>query len=293
MTNTAARFCARILVFAVLLFSALPASAQYRPRPISEPPTGERYHIEASAGFWFPTAEMSVSSGGTGALSGLLGSVIDLKNDLGLSDTSFPEFHVQLRPARSHKFRFQYIPIKYTQGPVTLHVDISFNGQRYSLGLPTNSTLDWKAYRFGYEFDFLTKDWGFVGVVLDLKYTDATATLTQPALDEFVRARAPIPAVGGIGRFYIVPNISVTGEVTGFKLPDNLIEHDTGYYVDIDAYATLNLSNYIGVQGGYRSFDVGFSIKGTTPSSCPLTVSNNTSGCFTLRGPYVGAVVRY
>ena len=40
---------------------------------------------------------------------------IDFKNDLGLTDTRFRELHVVLRPARKHKFRFQYIPIKYEQ----------------------------------------------------------------------------------------------------------------------------------------------------------------------------------
>src|SRR5262249_23693513 len=142
---------------------------------------------------------------GNGALSGLIGSAINFKNDLGLTDTSFPEFHLQLRPSRRHKFRFQYIPIKYVQGPVNLRLDISFNGQRYALGLPTNSTLDWKAYPFGYEFDFISKDRGFAGFIVEAKYTDVTATLTQPARIEFVHAEAPIPAIGGIGRFYVVP----------------------------------------------------------------------------------------
>ena len=45
-----------LFVALAFVFAAAPAQAQFRPRPISEPPTGEKYHIEAAAGLWFPTA---------------------------------------------------------------------------------------------------------------------------------------------------------------------------------------------------------------------------------------------
>ena len=38
--------------------------------------------------------------------------------------------------------------------------------------LPVATDLKWKAYRFGYEWDFVYRDRGFVGVVLEAKYTD-------------------------------------------------------------------------------------------------------------------------
>src|SRR5438309_10896373 len=39
----------RCLVGALSLFLATPADAQFKPRAISEPATGEKYHIEAEA----------------------------------------------------------------------------------------------------------------------------------------------------------------------------------------------------------------------------------------------------
>src|SRR5712691_10594947 len=80
---------------------ASPARAQFQPRPLNDPATGEQYHIEAAAGFWFPSAEMSISS----QALGILGSTIDFKRDLGLTDQRFPELHLELRPATRHKFR--------------------------------------------------------------------------------------------------------------------------------------------------------------------------------------------
>jgi hypothetical protein len=178
-----------------------------------------------------------------------------------------------------HKFRFQYIPISYSQTAVVKQ-DIIFNGIRYTVGLPASSTLDWKAYRFAYEFDFLTKDRWFGGFIIEAKYTDVAATLTAPARSEFDRAHAPIPAIGGIARYYVVPNISITGEVTGFRLPANLVKNATGHYVDLDVYGTLNFTNNIGVRGGYRSLDLGYGFK-------------TDNGSFTLKGIYIGVVARY
>ena len=261
----------------VLLLTADIAHAQFRPRPIEDPATGKRYHVEASAGFWFPAADMTISS----QRFGLAGTTIDFKRDLGLIDQRFSELHLVLRPGKHHKFRLQYIPILYDQTAV-IPREIIFNGQRYVVGLPVNSTLDWKAYRVGYEYDFISRDRGYGGFVLDIKYTDVTATLAAPtAPREFTRERVPIPALGGIFRVYPVPNVSITGEVTGFTLPDNLIKGLTmAHYVDIDFYGTLNFTNYIGAQAGYRSFDVGY------------LVSDDT-GSFKLKGWYFGVVARY
>ena len=268
-----------ILAF-VVLFALLPtaARAQFQPRPLADPATGERYHVEAAAGFWFPGADMSIASQSLG----IPGSTIDFKNDLGLTDQHFPEVHLELRPATRHKLRLQYIPIKYDQTGL-LQRTIVFNGQSYTVGRSIASTLDWKAYRFGYEYDFISRDRGFGGFVLDFKYTDVTATLTtlsSPIVSEFTQAKAPIPTLGGIFRVYVVPNISITGEVTGFKLPDTLIKDTSGHYLDVNVYGTLNFTNYIGVQVGYRAFDVGYLIKTDT-------------GSFTLQGVFFGVVARY
>jgi hypothetical protein len=261
-----------------LLLAAAPASAQFQPRPISDPATGEQYHIEGAAGFWFPSADMQISST---ALS-LVGTVIDFKKDLGLQDQKFPELHLVLRPAKKHKLRLQYIPLSYSQ-TATLTADIVFNGQRYKVGLPVNSTLEWKAWRFGYEYDVVARDRGFAGFLLDFKYTNVSATLASPLRSDFAQAKAPIPTIGGIFRVYPVANISITGEVTGFTigwLPTSLTKNNTGHFVDVDFYGTLNFTNNVGVQAGYRSFDVAYALKTDT-------------GTFMVKGPYFGIVARY
>ena len=275
MNTTATRLSRWAAVAAALFCFASPAAAQYKPRTLNDPATGEKYHIEAAADFWFPTADMIVSS----EQLGIAGTQINFKNTLGLTDQRFPVLHLQLRPARSHKFFLHYTPVNYTQ-TATLTQDVVFNGIRYRLGLPVNSSLDWKTYEIGYEYDFVVKNWGFVGFILEAKYTDVNVSLSSPLASEFAHARGPIPALGGVARYYLVPNISITGEFSGFKIPDSIDSRYNAHYVDIDVYGTLNLTNNIGVKGGYRSRDVGYLIK-------------SDSGQFTMKGIYVGAVLRY
>jgi hypothetical protein len=273
--SSAIRLYAGLWIAIAIVFFAAPAHAQFQPRPLNEPATGENYHIEAAAGLWFPAANIVVSS----ERFGIEGTSIDFKTDLGLQNKTLPELRLVLSPSRRHKFRFEFIPIRYEQSS-TLRKDIIFNGIRYRIGLPVNSTLDWKALRIGYEFDFIAVNRGFAGFVVEAKYTDVDVELLSALATEFAHAQAPIPAIGGIGRFYVVPNISITGEVTGFKLPENLIEDTRAHYVDFDLYGTVNFTNNLGAQIGYRSLDVGY-------------LADSDTGDFTLRGIFFGIVARY
>lgn len=275
MNKSALGLCSRAALAAALVSVAAPASAQYKPRTISAPATGEQYHIEVGADSWRPTADITVSSESLG----IQGSRINFKRGLGLTDQRFRALQIQLRPARSHKFRLQYIPVTYTQS-ATLTQDLIFNGIRFRTGLPVKSTLDWKTYQVGYEYDFVVKNSGFAGLVLEAKYTDVQVSLVNPIANEFTRARGPIPAIGGIARYYVVANIAVTGEVTAFKIPASIDRRYNAHYVDIDVYGTLNVTNNIGVKGGYRSRDVGYLIK-------------SDSGSFEMKGIYLGGVLRY
>jgi hypothetical protein len=264
-----------LVAFGALLAS--PAQAQYRPRPVADPATGETYHIEFSAGYWNPSADITVAS----EQLGIVGTNIDFKKDLGLTDQRFPALNLVLRPSKKLKFRFEYLPMRYDSSAILRRV-IVFNGIAYVVGLPVDSTLDWKTYRVGLEYDFVSRDRGFAGLLLDVKFMDITVNLRSPIANEFARARAPIPGLGGIARVYVMPNISITGAVSGFTLPDSLLKRfdANGHYVDFDIYGTVNVTNNIGAQFGYRSLDESFGVK-------------TDSGSLKFGGLYVGAVVRY
>lgn len=255
---------------------AAPARAQYSVKRGSDPATGERYHVELAGAIWNPTPDIIISSESLG----IVGTDIDFVNDLGIAKKRFRQVKVVLHPARKHKFRFEYTPIVYDAPDGHLTVPIVFNGIKFPVTLPVTTNLTWKAYRFGYEYDFISRDRGFVGLLLEAKYTDVQATISNFIASEFARARAPIPALGGIARVYVVPNISITGEFSGIKLPERINDNYRAKYYDFDLYGTVNFTNNVGAQAGYRSFDVLYKV-------------DKDQGNMTLKGLYVGGVVRF
>lgn len=262
---------------AVVLFCAAPAAAQYGAQQRSDTAVGERYNVEAAASFWNPEPTLIVSSESLG----IIGDNVNLVRDLGIERKRINELRFVLRPATKHKFRINYLPLKY-EADALVQREFVFNGQRYRIGLPVNTTADLTTYRFGYEYDFLYRSRGYLGVLIDLKYTNVDVVLDSPIGQEFTSQVAPIPTIGLAGRGYLLPNLSVTGELSFFKVPEKLGEqfNGGGRYLDYDFYATFNANRYVGAQVGFRSVDVEY-------------FKDLDSGNLTFRGLYVGGVVRY
>jgi hypothetical protein len=260
---------------ALLLLAASPAAAQYTTFNQPDPATGEKYHVELAFGLWNPTPEIIFSS----EQFGIPGSNISLQEDLDAAKKTFRDFRLVLRPARKHKFRAEYVPIKYEVDTV-LRRSIIFNGNLYQVGLPVQGALKWDAWRFGYEYDFIYRDRGYLGIIAEAKYTHVSADLATPLISEFAEARAPIPALGLVGRGYLLPNLAVTGEFTAFRLPESDSRDYSGRYYDFDVYATLNFTNNFGVTGGYRRLTLGYQV-------------DNDFGDFRMKGLYVMGVARF
>ena len=268
---------AQILVWSALVcLAATPARAQYGAGKMADPATGETYHVEVSGDFWNPNPDLVITS----EALGIVGSQIDFVRDLGIVQSKFRQLKIVLRPGRKHKFRVDYLPMSYS-ATSTVHREFIFNGIKYAINLPVSTELSWKTWHLGYEYDFVYTDRGFVGVVLQAKATDIQASIQASALGrEFARAQAPLPAIGGIGRIYVVPNISITGELDFFKIPDNIDERYQAHYWDFDLYGTVNFNDYVGAQIGYRRIDLGY-------------VFEDDHGNFKAKGLYFSGVVRY
>jgi hypothetical protein len=255
--------------------AATPAAAQYGVAGSSDRATGENYHVEVSGNLWSPSPTIFITSESLG----IIGSRIDFVEDLGIEKKTFRQLKVVLRPATKHKFRFEYTPMRYDVTS-TLRRQIVFNGQNFDIALPVQTELTWKAYRFAYEWDFIYRDRGFLGLILEAKHTDLEATLTNIIGSEFVHAQAPIPAIGVIGRAYLVPNISITGEFSGIKLPDSVDEDYTGRYYDFDLYGTVNFTDHFGAQAGYRSLTM-------------YVRAESDEGDLKMKGLYFGGTLRF
>jgi len=261
---------------AIITVGAAPCGeAQYAPKSATDRSIGETYWVEFSADFWNPTPDILISSESLG----IPGTDIDFVTDLGLTKTKFRQFDLVLRPAKKHKFRMNMTPIKYEAESV-LQRTVIFNGIAYQLGLPVSTTLQWNAWRFGYEYDFIYRKRGFAGVLLEVKYTEIQINLDSIVAREYAKAAAPVPAIGGIGRVYVANNVGLTFEVSGIGLPSKISENTEARYIEYDFYGTGNFNNHIGVRVGYRVLDVNYKI-------------DLDEGDVVLKGPYFGATVRF
>jgi hypothetical protein len=277
-----------VLVTCLLAATAATAHAQYRPLPkpgttstssSSTAPINEPFHVEVAFNLWNPVPNFVVSSESLG----IPGTNIDVQADLAVAQKTMYEIRLVLRPAKHHKFRFQYLPMTYT-GQTTLSTELIFNGIKFPVSTVVATDFRWKTYRLGYEGDFISRNWGYIGVIIEAKYTDARVELDSPIIGrEFVQARAPIPAIGVAGCVYPVKWVAIAGEFTAFKLPQGiqgLAGGTEASYFDWDINGTVNFTHNFGAQVGYRTLDLRYSVE-------------KDNGQARLKGLYFGGVARF
>lgn len=224
---------------------------------------------------WFnPNPEIQLQSGAITAATGLTN--IDFVQEFGIEQKGFPELRFWV--GRSHKFRFGYIPIKY-EADATIQRTITFRGQTFTVGVPASTVIEENVVKVGYEWDFVSREKGFVGVIGELKYVKVNASISSPALARTAATeqKAPVPTIGVAGRGYPHPMVSIGGEWSGLKVSRDNFEASLG---DFDINAAVTFGGYVGVQGGYRMFTIDFTI-------------DDDIGDLKFNGPYIGAVVRF
>lgn len=253
-----------VCVSAFTLFAA-GANAQLLP--------AENHVVELGVMAWTPSPELTLS---TRALSGTGVNEVDFVREFGIEDQFFPEFRAVL--GRNHKVRVSFVSIKY-DADTTIQRTIVFQGRTFNIGVPASTDIKWDLWKFGYEWDFVSRQRGFFGFITDLKYNKIEASISSPALTSAAATdtTAPVPTFGVIGRGLVTPMVAITGEFTGLSITRDEFE---AKFFDFDLYGTVSLGRNLGVQGGYRSVVVDYLV-------------DEDSGDLKMKGPYVGAVVRF
>jgi hypothetical protein len=263
-----------LAAFAMALALPTAAHAQYNAPPLTSTAIGEEYHVEVAGSLWNPAPVGRVSS----EQFGQVGTDLDFVSDLGFEQTRFKDLRIVLRPARKHRFRMEYTPITYLADSV-LKRTVTFNGISFPASLPVTSGFDWKVWRFMYEYDLVYRSRGFVGALIDARYTRFVASLEGPGRSEFTSAKVPLPAIGVVGRAYVVPNVALNFEVSGFKLPDFDAKYRANYF-DWDIHGTFNVTRYAGVEVGWRRMTTFLHIE-------------RDEGDFKFQGLWFGGALRY
>ena len=260
------RFIAGIVTLLSIALLAHPAAAQDAP-----PFPGEAFRAEFVTTWWQPDPSLTIQ---TGELTGAGIADFDFAEEFSLDNRRFTEFRLVLKPAARHKLRFGYVPMRYDQA-ATLVRPIQFNGRTYSGGAALD--IKWNLWRAGYEWDFMTRQRGFLGFIGELKYNDIRGTVRSVGQSDYAESRTPVPTVGIIGRAYVHRHIAISGELSGIKVPGD--SFDVSLF-DFDVSAIASVSRHFGVQVGYRALRADYLV-------------DEDSGDLAMRGIYLGLVSRF
>jgi hypothetical protein len=274
----------RIRLLAALLFSVTMAAQAEAQFSVPDPAPAENFHVELGLLFWKPTPGIEIQTGGL-ADAGVPG--VDFVREFGLAAEFFNDFRSVLKAGRKHKIRISHVAFEYNE-QTAVQRDISFGGVTFPITIPVTADIKWDLWRFGYEWDFVARDRGLLGLVTELKQTHLTADLAAIGLGtQATDVSAPIINLGVIVRVYPHRTFGVTAEYTGFKvfgftrtLTDRIVEDLDAKMSDFDIYGTINFGSHVGAQVGYRSLTSNYSI-------------DDDEGDLEMKGPYLGGVVRF
>jgi hypothetical protein len=272
-----------VLLFAAVLLCPAFAAAQFRRPP--PPAPGEQYHVEIGAVGWNTTPGIVLATDGLAA-SGLHG--VDFVQEFGFVSKRFTEFRGVLKGGK-HKVRVGKVPVAYVES-TRLARPLVFGGRTFSPGTDATADLHWDIWRYGYEYDMVSKPRGYFGIIAEVKHnrvkTDLSAREGALSVATLNDVTAPIPTMGVATRIYPHRLVAVTAELTGIKVPgfvrkklpdDVQVE---GSFSDFDVSATLSVTRFLGVQGGYRKIATDYLV-------------DDGSGDLSLKGAYFGGVVRF
>ena len=218
---------------------------------VAEKQDFDAYKLRIDAGFYY--------SNPTGSIHGASDNdTIDLTKDLGFQ--SYPTFSgkVDWKFTRKNHLYVTIIPLDTSRDTV-LNRTFTFRGQTFTAGLATSSSLNTLAVAPGYQYDFIRRKRGHLGIALqfDLFNTDgkiiAAAQTTgdgvhHAAVSASASLFAPIPVAGPDFRLYLTnsPRLFVQGNVLGMYL------FGYGNFVSTVGNVGFTLSKHFAVLGGYQ-----------------------------------------
>jgi len=222
--------------------------------------------------YWFPDMQGDLQVDN----SGIVGTKVDLREDLGIDNESYPWVDVFFGIGKHH-LTFSYYEANYA-GSQYLQKDIWFNGELFSINELVDSKIDYKTYDLMYQYDIV--DWenilaGFsLGIVGRVKYIEgevALASATQTTKQEFT---APIPLLGA--NFHM----GLLADVLEARVMLTGIGYSDGNCVDGQAEVSLTPIPFIDITAGYRLFYLDADI-------------DDIKFDFGTAGPYVGLTISF
>jgi hypothetical protein len=222
--------------------------------------------------YWLPELSGDV----TYESSALSGTELDLDDDLGMEQESYPMIEV-FAGFGDHHLTFTYYKADYS-GDETLTQDIVFGDTTYKADEDVDSTLEYTVMDFAYQWDVIDLENFLAGASLGLvgkvKYLDITASVESDIENEEVDISVPVPMVGiNLHVGILLDIIEARLQVTGIGYDDNSVVEFLG---DV-SYTPFP---FMDIHAGYRSFSVDVDVDDV--------VAN-----FLTAGPYVALTISF
>ena len=196
--------------------------------------------------YWFPelSGDLRVDD------AGIVGTELNLEDDLGVDDESYPIIEVLAGIGRHH-LSLSFYNADY-EGDVVLSQDIIFNGELFQVNERVVSNLEYDNYDFMYRYDLIDLEnflaGGSLGLVARLMVFDGSASITSTTVTTKEDFTAPIPMLGANFHVGILKDVlEARVLVTGIGYSDNTI-------FDGQAEISLTPFPFLDIHGGYRFF---------------------------------------
>ncbi len=196
--SSARSFLSKSVIFVLSLAFALPAlQAQEK-----EKADLDAHEWRVTGMWWFshPTGDLRASGDQVSW---------DLSKDFNFSTYSTFTGAVDWHFKRKHHFTFAASPV-YSSKSATITRDITFQGVTYHTGATVNADLNSLTFSPGYQYDFIRRRQGYLGLAVSLHLLDTSAKLAGIGTVNGVTAVraasgstfAPLPVLGPEARWY-------------------------------------------------------------------------------------------
>lgn len=206
-------------------------------------PPFEDSTIRFEADYWRPelTAQVRI---------GEIGTLLDLKDDLGVVDDDTFRVGATIRFSDRSRLHVSYTPLKYS-GDKRLERTVIFDGKTYSVNTQVQSSLDGSYFAADYRFGLIRSEGLELDGLVGVKYADVDALVVSVDIGQRALAslKAPVPIVGAVARINTGP-VGFSGEFSGLTIGSR------GSLYELDIKARAFLGRNLAAHAGYRRLHV-------------------------------------
>jgi hypothetical protein len=234
----------------MLLFAGLSATSFSQS---TEHEDFDNYKLRIDGTWYYASPSGYLQASGSGPNIG----TIDLQKDLGLPSYSTFAGKLDWKFTRKNHLYIAGSPFNMSHSKVLTRT-FTFQGQTFTAGLQSASTLNTTFIAPGYQYDFIRRKRGHLGLALQLDFFNSKATINaaaqvvggvnHPAVSASGSLLTPMPVAGPDFRFYLTnsPKVFVQGNLFGMYL------FGYGNFISSSGSLGVNLNKHLAVIGGYE-----------------------------------------